>query len=117
MPVIAARSAPIDGMNSSVARRMSRLVATFAISNTVMAPSSRPSRPWSSGRMTSRIGRCSRGVSVRRLLIAYAIAPAANSPGITDRRIAPRMPTAATRAIASSGPMIAPALSSARSNP
>ena len=45
------------------------------------------------------------------------IATAASSPGMTDSPIAARIPTRPSRAMASSGPPIAPRLSMARSNP
>ena len=49
--------------------------------------------------------------------MAYTIAAAASSPGTTDTMIAVRTPTTPTSPSASSGPMIAPRLSIARSNP
>ena len=49
--------------------------------------------------------------------IAYTIATADSSPGITDTAIATRMLVSAIRPIASSGPAMAPRLSIARSKP
>ena len=64
----------------------------------------RPSLPRSTGRTCRRSGRRAWTSSRGAERIATTIASAASRPGTTERRIAERTPTAATRPSASSGP-------------
>ena len=103
----------------SVARRISNVLATLPSSNnaTGVSTRARPARR-NSPRFNVSVRRPVDSCRVRRTCrAAMVIATAARMPGTIETSIACRMPITDTNAAASSGPMIAPALSPARSTP
>jgi len=105
--------------NRPVARRMSSVVAILPNSNRAAGVKARtnPARR-SSPRLSESVRRPTLLATVRRASRAATVmASAASRPGTTANQMACRIPSAATKADASNGPTIAPALSPARSTP
>jgi hypothetical protein len=110
------RPSPVSRL---VAPRISSVVARLPSSNRAAGVSARASPACRrSARFRLRVRLPSGAVRVRRAWrAAMVIAIAARAPGTIASRIVSRIPITDTRTAAISGPMMAPALSPARSRP